>query len=442
MKIKIKFKSIKHYDIKITFHKKHKFLQNTNIFLYKKQLFVKLNKNFEESIKSLIDFIESLKENKFYIETKFLDNKQIYKLLEFLVLYSYNFSYKKKNYKVKVFYLKVKNKELLKKHLKVLKNINLVRDIINSVANKATPKKLVQWIIKELKSTDIKYYIKSKKYIKKNLPAFYDVSKGSINKPYLLHLKLNENKGYKKVILIGKGITFDTGGISLKPSNYMSDMRLDKTGAIIAFGIIKTISELNLPYEVHVIIGFAENMISNKAYKPGDVLETRRGKTIEILNTDAEGRILLADLLEYSQDNIKDIDYIFDFATLTGSVISAIGQYSCAVIGHNTLLKEKIIKAGKKVNELYVDLPFNKYFFEGCYDSNIADLTNIPTSDIGGGTILGGVFLDNFLDKKYKKNWLHFDMTGVSFIKHNWEYNRFGATGFGIKSFVQFIKML
>ena len=89
-----------------------------------------------------------------------------------------------------------------------------------------------------------------------------------------------------------------------------------------------------------------------------------------------------------------------------------------------------------------MDLPFNKYFFENCYNSNIADLANIPTSSIGGGTILGGVFLDNFIDKKYKKKWLHFDIAGVSFIKHNWEYNKFGATGFGIKSFVKFIEKL
>lgn len=439
MKIKVKFKSTKKYDIKITFHKKHKYLEHTNIFLYKKQLFVKFNRNVEEMTKSFIDFIENLKAKKIQIDTKLLNDKQISKLLEFLVLYSYEFSYKNQSKKIKIFYLETKNKELLKTQLKILKNINLSRDMINSAANKATPKKLVKWITKELKNTNIQYDIKSKKYIKKNLPAFYEISKGSINKPYLFHLKLNENKGYKKIVLIGKGVTFDTGGISLKPTEYMSNMKLDKAGAVTAFGIIKTIADLELPYEVHTIIGFCENMISNKAYKPGDVIQTRRGKTIEILNTDAEGRILLADLLEYTQDKIKDIDYIFDFATLTGSVVSAIGQYSCAVMGHNEKLKRKIIKSGKKVNELYVDLPFNKYLFEKPYNSNIADLTNIPTSSIGGGTILGGVFLDNFIDKKYKKNWLHFDIAGIAFLNHQWEYNKFGATGFGIKSVINFL---
>lgn len=439
MKIKIKFETTKKYDTKVLFYKRHKYLKHTDIFLYKNQLFVKFNENIENITKSIIDFIENLKYKKIHIDTTLLNNKQIYKLLEFLVLYSYEFSYKNKNKKTKIFYLEAKNKELLKTQLKILKNINLSRNMINSVANKATPKKLVKWIQKELKNTNIKYDIKSKKYIKKHLPAFYDISKGSVNEPYLMHLKLNLNKGYKKIVLIGKGVTFDTGGISLKPSNYMNDMRLDKAGAITVFGIIKTISELNLPYEVHAIIGFSENMISNKAYKPGDVIKTRKGKTIEVLNTDAEGRILLADLFEYAQDNIKKINYIFDFATLTGSVSSAIGQYSCAVIGHNNKLKKKIINSGKKVNELYVDLPFNKYFFENSYNSKIADLANIPTSSIGGGTILGGIFLDNFIDKKYKNKWLHFDIAGVSFIKHIWEYNKFGATGFGIKSFIKFI---
>lgn len=111
------------------------------------------------------------------------------------------------------------------------------------------------------------------------------------------------------------------------------------------------------------------------------------------------------------QDKIKGIDYIFDYATLTGSVVSAIGQYSAGIIGHNSKLKNEMIKISRQVDEWYVDLPFNRYFFEDCYKSNIADYVNIPTSSIGGGTILGGVFIDNFLDKKYKNKWLHIDMT-------------------------------
>jgi len=219
-------------------------------------------------------------------------------------------------------------------------------------------------------------------------------------------------------------------------------MRLDKAGAVTIFGIIKSINDLKLPIEIHAMLGFSENMISNNAFKPGDVIKTRSGKTIEIMNTDAEGRILLADLFEYSQDKIKKIDYIFDYATLTGSVEGAIGQYSAGLIGHNTKLKNKMIKVSKKVDEWYVDLPFNRYFFDGGYKSAIANFTNIPTSSIGGGTIMGGIFIDNFLKKKYKKRWLHIDIACVSFIKNSWKYHEFGATGFGVKSSVNLINRL
>ena len=314
--------------------------------------------------------------------------------------------------------------------------------MINSVADDTTPIKISNWIEKELKNTNIECIIKDDDYIKKELPAFYDISKGSINKPRLVHLKYNENKGYKKIVLIGKGVTFDTGGISLKPSDHMYDMRLDKAGAVTIFGIIKTAHDLCLPIEIDPIMGFSENMISNNAFKPGDVIKTRSGKTIEIMNTDAEGRILLADLFEYSQDKIRKIDYIFDYATLSGSVSGAIGEYSAGLIGHNRKLKSKMIKVSKKVDEWYVDLPFNRYFLNNSYKSAIADFTNTPTASIGGGTIMGGIFIDNFLKKKYKKVWLHIDIACVSFIKNNWKYHQYGATGFGIKSNIKFIENL
>lgn len=448
-------------NLEIVLLKRSKYLKTNNMFLKEKKLYVKIpNYKFytiTEIITNVIKYINKInKYQSIKIALYGITNKKIQALIDGLLLGSYDFvRYKSKIKEIKLKEIFIANENYqelqisyeeiklkINNHIIINKNINLTREIINSVADDTTPEKISSWIKEELENTNIECLIKDKNYIRTELPAFYDISKGSTNQPNLVHLKYNEHKGFKKIVLIGKGVTFDTGGISLKPSEYMYDMKLDKAGAITIFGIIKTISELQLPIEVHAILGFSENMISNNAYKPGDVIKTRNSKTIEIMNTDAEGRILLADLFEYAQDKIKDIDYIFDYATLTGSFISAIGQYSAGIIGHNSKLKNKMIKISRQVDEWYVDLPFNRYFFEDCYKSNIADYVNIPTSSIGGGTILGGVFIDNFLDKKYKNKWLHIDMTGVAFIKNRWKYHEYGATGFGIKSGIKFIKFL
>ncbi len=447
--------------LEIILIKKHKNLKANNMYLERNRLLVKIA-NFKhhtitETLTNTINYINKINKYKtIKISLYGITDKKLQALIDGLLLGGYNFSKYQSNIKklkleniyianqdyknTKFDYEEIKSK--IDNNIIINRNINLSRDMINSVAQDTAPITISNWIQKEVENTDIKCIIKDEKYIKKELPAFYDISKGSINKPRLVHLKYNENKGYKKIVLIGKGITFDTGGISLKPSAYMYDMRLDKAGAITIFGIIKAINDLKLPIEIHAMLGFSENMISNNAYKPGDIIKTRSGKTIEIMNTDAEGRILLADLFEYSQDKIKNIDYIFDYATLTGSVSGAIGQYSAGLIGHNTKLKNKMIKVSKKVDEWYVDLPFNRCFFHGSYKSAIADFTNTPTSSIGGGTIMGGIFIDNFLKKKYKKKWLHIDIACVSFIKNSWKYHEFGATGFGVKSSVYLIKRL
>ena len=448
-------------DLEIILLKKHKLLKANERFILKSKLYIKIA-NFKhytitETLAHAIQYINKInKYESIKISLYGITDKKLQALIDGLLLGSYNFTkYKSKTKKTKFqdiyianedykntkfSYEKIKSK--IDNNIIINTNINLVRDMINSVAQDTTPIKISNWIQKEVKNTDIECIIKDDIYIKKELPAFYDISKGSINKPRLVHLKYNENKGYKKIVFIGKGVTFDTGGISLKPSAYMYDMRLDKAGAVTIFGIIKTINDLKLPIEVYAMLGFSENMISNNAYKPGDIIKTRIGKTIEIMNTDAEGRILLADLFEYSQDKIKKIDYILDYATLTGSVEGAIGQYSAGLIGHNIKLKNKMIKVSKKVDEWYVDLPFNRYFFDGSYKSAIADFTNTPTSSIGGGTIMGGIFIDNFLKKKYKKKWLHIDIACVSFIKNSWKYHEFGATGFGVKSSINLIERL
>jgi len=463
MKIKFLNKKIEDIqaDIKIIILKKHKLLKANEMFIKKNKLYIKIE-NFKyftitETLKNTIKYINKTNRYKsIKISLYGITDKKIQALIDGLLLGGYEFTkYCSKTQKLKLQNIYISNqdnknsvfsyseiKTKIDNNIIIDTNINIIRDMINSVAQDTTPIKISNWIQKKVENTDIKCIIKDDMYIKKELPAFYDISKGSINKPRLVHLKYNENKGYTKIVLIGKGVTFDTGGISLKPSAFMYDMRLDKAGAVTIFGIIKSINDLKLPIEIHAMLGFSENMISNNAYKPGDIIKTRSGKTIEIINTDAEGRILLVDLFEYTQDKIKKIDYIFDYATLTGSVSGAIGQYSAGLIGHNTKLKKKMINISKEVDEWYVDLPFNRYFFYNSYKSKIANFTNTPTSSIGGGTIMGGIFIDNFLKKKYKNKWLHIDIASVSFIKNSWKYHEYGATGFGVKSSINLIQKL
>jgi leucyl aminopeptidase len=218
----------------------------------------------------------------------------------------------------------------------------------------------------------------------------------------------------------------------------MVSMKCDKAGAASVMGIIHALSSLDLPFEVHGIVGAVENMIGGNAYKPDDVLKASNGKTIEVTNTDAEGRLVLADCLTYAQKNIEDIDYIFDLATLTGASIGAFGGYTTAVLGYSEKLKKKISKASKKSGELVGFLPFNEYL-ENKLESQIADFKN-TSSNKNGGAITASLFLSKFIEEKNKKKWLHFDIAGPSYREENWGYYSYGATGVAIRLILRFLE--
>ena len=182
-------------------------------------------------------------------------------------------------------------------------------------------------------------------------------------------------------MLVGKGLTYDSGGLSLKPSDFMVTMKSDKSGGSAVLGIIDAIAKLKLPFEVHAIVGAVENMIGGDAYKPDDVLVSRNGKTIEVRNTDAEGRLVLADVLDFAQEKVK-ADYIFDFATLTGACMVAVGQYTTGVMGHSSRLKHNVGKVATASGELTASLPFNKHLKKQI-KSEIADICNISNKPYG-----------------------------------------------------------
>jgi len=219
----------------------------------------------------------------------------------------------------------------------------------------------------------------------------------------------------------------------------MVSMKMDKAGACAVLGIIKAASEMKLDVEIHAFIGAVENMIGGNAYKPDDVLLSRSGKTIEVRNTDAEGRLVLADVLDYAQDKVN-ADYMFDFATLTGACMVAVGQYTTGVMGHSSRLKHTLSKAATNAGELTASLPFNKHLKKQI-KSEIADICNISNKPYGGA-ITAGLFLDAFIKEENKDKWLHFDIAGSAYTESPWDVNVYGGTGAGVRFMSEFLKTI
>ncbi|MDQ1338159.1 MAG: leucyl aminopeptidase, partial [Campylobacterota bacterium] len=253
----------------------------------------------------------------------------------------------------------------------------------------------------------------------------------------LIHLAYKPANPKKIITLVGKGLTYDSGGLSLKAPTSMVTMKMDKAGACAVLGIIKAVSELKLDIEVHAFIGAVENMVGGNAYKPDDVLVSRSKTTIEVRNTDAEGRLVLADVLDYAQDKVK-ADYIFDFATLTGACMIALGQYTTGLMGHSHKLKHDISRAGTDSGEMISSLPFNRHL-KKLLKSEIADISNTASKPYGGA-ITAGMFLDKFIRDENKNRWMHFDIAGTAYTETPWDCNVYGATGAGVRLMCEFLR--
>jgi leucyl aminopeptidase len=315
---------------------------------------------------------------------------------------------------------------------------NLAREIVNSVPDDLTPEVLANEAKKVADSLeDVECFIGDEEFLKEQkMGAFLAVSRASEHKPRLIHLTYRPKDAKKKFVFVGKGLTYDSGGLSLKPSEHMVSMKADKGGAAAVLSILKGAAELKVPFEVHCIIGACENMIGGNAYKPDDVLVAKNGKTIEVRNTDAEGRLVLADCLCYAQE--QKPDYLVDLATLTGACVVALGDYTTGVMGHNSRLKHEIMAAANKSGELTGSLPFNRYL-KKLLKSQVADISNISSSRYGGA-ITAALFLDNFIEEENKERWIHLDIAGPAFIEKDWGYNQAGASGAGVRMNLYWLK--
>lgn len=315
------------------------------------------------------------------------------------------------------------------------------RDIVNTIPEEIHPETLAELARNLAKENDLECTILAEKALKKErCNAMLAVGRASRHESQLIHLAYKPKKKAKKVItLVGKGLTYDSGGLSLKPGTSMVTMKMDKAGACAVLGIIKAVSELKLDVEVHAFVGAVENMIGGDAYKPDDVLVSRSGKTIEVRNTDAEGRLVLVDVLDYAQEKVQ-ADYIFDFATLTGACMVALGQYTTGMMGNSHELKHKFYDAAFNSGELICSLDFNKHLRKQI-KSEIADICNISNKPYGGA-ITAGLFLDNFIKEENKEKWLHFDIAGSAYTETPWDVNSYGATGAGVRFMTEFIKTI
>jgi len=317
---------------------------------------------------------------------------------------------------------------------------NFTRDIVNTTPEDCYPDVMASIAEGMAEDTGLTCKVlKTKELKKEKMEALLAVGRASRHRSRVIHLTHKPKKAKLKVTLVGKGLTYDSGGLSLKPADYMVTMKSDKSGGSAVLGIMKAVAEMNLPIEVHGFVGAVENMIGGDAYKPDDVLVAKNGKTIEIRNTDAEGRLVLADTLCYAQQEVKS-DYLFDFATLTGASVVAVGHYTSSIMGHNKEVQKLVVDSAHNAGELATALDFNPYL-KKTIKSEIADVCNISNTRYGGA-ITAGQFLSEFVDKKHADKWAHIDIAGPAFVEHAWGENPHGASGAGVRMMVKLLEKI
>jgi len=317
----------------------------------------------------------------------------------------------------------------LKKGQAIAKGVDLTKDLGNLPPNICTPTFLANSAKKLAREYKMKVTVLEQKQIEKlKMGSFLSVAKGSREAPKFIvieHLKGPKNK--KPIVLVGKGITFDAGGISIKPSPDMDEMKYDMGGAATVFGVMKTVGELNLPLNIIMVVPTCENLPDGNAVKPGDIVKSMSGQTIEVLNTDAEGRLILCDALTYSERFKPEL--VIDVATLTGACVIALGHHVSAVFSNYDPLADELKIAGEKALDQVWQMPMWEEY-QPQLNSNFADMANIGGR--AGGSITAACFLSRFA-KKY--NWAHIDIAGTA-----WKSGKEkGSTGRPVSLLSQFL---
>ncbi|MCB9206652.1 MAG: leucyl aminopeptidase [Ignavibacteriales bacterium] len=411
------------------------------------------NDYFRNYLAGLIQKIEKDNFSSLYINipkhkeySEFFDNEGYFyqTFCEGILLGNYNFDHYKKDKKkpqnLNVFFI-VNNNKLFQKSLikaeKIISGVFFTRDLVNEPANSLTPAEFAKRVKSEFRNSKVSIKIFDEKELhKRKMNAILSVGKASDNKPKLIvaHYKPRSKSNYK-IALVGKGVTYDTGGLSIKPTKGMLEMKADMAGGGTVFGILKAAEKLEIPFEIYGIVPAVENAISGNAYKPGDIISTSTGKTIEVKDTDAEGRIILADALEFASQ-LKP-DEIIDFATLTGAVAVALGLFTSGLFTKNDKISEQLIKASEQTYEHIWQLPFWDEYNK-LLESKIADISNLGPR--WGGAITAGKFLEFFVDEKIP--WAHIDLAGPALEHELTNYSKDYCTGYGVRLICKYLEDL
>ena len=315
-------------------------------------------------------------------------------------------------------------------------SVNTARDLVNEPPNELPPAKLAQRAAAVAADTGLGYDVLDEDAMQRfGMGGILAVSLGSENRARLVVMKHQPNPGGPALALVGKGITFDTGGISIKPRENMHEMKGDMAGAAAVVGAMRAIALLKLPVNVVGLIPCAENMPSGKAYRPGDVIRFMNGKTTEIISTDAEGRMVLADALTYAIRNLGS-PRVVDVATLTGACVIALGNAATGAFGNDPEWMQAVRSAADAAGERFWELPlFEEY--RPLLKSEIADFKN--SGGPRGGAITGAMFLKEFVDDT---PWVHLDIAGTASIENPPAHLSKGATGVMVRTFVHLTESL
>jgi len=390
-------------------------------------------------------YINYDKKNDYFINSDSLNSKIdnfIGHFLHGLKLKSYEFNIYKSKKKKKLISIGIvgKKNQISKKDQLKFKALEegtfYARDLVSEPGNVLHPDEYAKRL-SALKKNGLKITVYDDKKMKKlGMNALLGVGQGSIRGSYLVTIEWNGAKNNSKPLaFVGKGVCFDTGGYSLKPAKFMEDMTYDMAGSATVVGLMKNLALRKAKINAVGVVGLVENMVSGNAQRPGDIVKSYSGKTIEILNTDAEGRLVLADALTFTEKKFKP-QFIVDLATLTGAIIVSLGSEYAGLFSNSDKLSKQLLSAGEKVDEKLWRMPLHKNF-DKLINSKNADMQNI--NYVGGaGSTTAAQFLQRFIINKTP--WAHLDIAGMAFSKYGGALNSGGATGYGVRLLNQLIE--
>jgi len=360
-------------------------------------------------------------------------------LVEGLLLTSYSFTYKKHALKEnpivlleKVTLIGIEETALLAKLETICTGVHFVRDLINANADEKTEQLIsaAKKLHPKIKTT----IFNKKKLEDEKMGLILAVNRSSTVDPCLIQSAYRGNpKSKEHIVLVGKGVTYDTGGLSLKPTDGMLTMKCDMSGAATVLGAVKIAAELGLKVNVTALAPVTENCIGSKSYKLGDVYHSYSGKTVEINNTDAEGRLILADALSYAVENLKPT-YMIDLATLTGACVVALGEDIAGLFSNNDTLAEELLESSDRTDELIWRLPIHNEYKDS-FKSEIADLVNSGGRE--AGATKAAIFLQEFVGET---PWAHLDIAGPAYLSKPKHYNPTKGTGHCVRLLVDFLQ--